>query len=266
MIGERSGQLRGVTTPAPTPAGFERCGFDASAVEVLLCDADGNLFPSEEPAFVASAEVTNRCLAMLGVTRRYEPEELRLTSTGKNFRTTIVDLAQEAGLADGLTRDALERWVAEEKRAVSTYLAETLRPDAAVLEPLARLERRFALAAVSSSALGRLDACFTATGLAELFVPERRFSAEDSLPVPTSKPDPAIYTLAGRELDVAGSRGLAIEDSVPGVLSAVAAGFVTIGNVAFVGAEERRERIDALHAAGVVGVVASWSELESLLG
>src|SRR3712207_6950700 len=28
--------------------------LDVDAVEVLLCDADGNLFPSEEPAFVAS--------------------------------------------------------------------------------------------------------------------------------------------------------------------------------------------------------------------
>ena len=34
-------------------------------LEVLLCDADGNLFPSEEPAFVASADVTNRLLADL---------------------------------------------------------------------------------------------------------------------------------------------------------------------------------------------------------
>ena len=32
-------------------------------VRYLLCDADGNLFPSEEPAFEASAEVTNAFLA-----------------------------------------------------------------------------------------------------------------------------------------------------------------------------------------------------------
>ena len=260
-----SGQAGGVTTPAPAPAGSESRGFDPGAVEVLLCDADGNLFASEAPAFVASAEVTNRCLAMLGIARRYAPDELRLTSTGKNFRTTIADLAQQAGRADALTRDALERWVAEEKRAVTTYLGQALRPDPAVLEPLARLERRFGLAAVSSSALGRLDACFTATGLADLFPLERRFSAEDSLPAPTSKPDPAIYTFAGRELGVAGASGLAIEDSVPGALSAVAAGFVTIGNVAFVEPEERDERIEALYAAGVADVIASWSELEAML-
>src|SRR5206468_6511581 len=35
------------------------------APTILLCDADGNLFPSEEPAFEASAVVTNRYLERL---------------------------------------------------------------------------------------------------------------------------------------------------------------------------------------------------------
>jgi HAD superfamily hydrolase (TIGR01509 family) len=254
-----------VTSFATTATGRVRRSFDPAAVEVLLCDVDGNLFPSEEPAFVASAQVTNRCLAVLGVTRRYGAEELRLATTGKNFRTTIVDLAHEAGLRDALSRDALEHWVAEERSAVSTHLACALQPDPAVREPLLRLARRFELAAVSSSALARLDACFTATGLAELFSLQRRYSAEDSLPAPTSKPDPAIYAFAGRELGVGASNALAVEDSVPGALSAVAAGFATIGNVAFVPASERRERVDALYDAGVAAVVNSWSELEALL-
>ena len=83
--------------------------------------------------------------------------------------------------------------------------------------------------------------------------------------MPTSKPDPAIYTYAGRELGVTAANGLAIEDSPAGALSAVAAGFVTIGNVAFVAPEERDERVEALLDAGVADVVASWAELESRL-
>jgi HAD superfamily hydrolase (TIGR01509 family) len=248
-----------------TPARGAGQQVDSHAVEVLLCDADGNLFPSEEPAFVASAEVTNRCLAMLGVARRYEAQELRRATAGKNFRTTIADLARDAGVSGALGAAQLERWVAEERAAVSRHLSRVLEPDPAVSEPLTRLATRFRLAAVSSSALSRLEACFTATGLDELFAPERRFSAEDSLPTPTSKPDPAIYMLAGRMLGIAGARGLAVEDSVVGARSAVAAGFATIGNVAFVARAERRERIDALYGAGAVAVVDSWSELEGLL-
>jgi beta-phosphoglucomutase-like phosphatase (HAD superfamily) len=236
----------------------------ATRVEVLLCDADGNLFPSEEPAFVASIEVTNRCLAELGIDRRYGAEELRLTTTGKNFRTTIGDLAAAHG-RPALTPERLEHWVREEQRAVTAHLRQELAPDPDVVGPLARLADRFGLAAVSSSASARLDGCFAATDLDSLMPAERRFSAEDSLPVPTSKPDPAIYRFAIEQLGIGPDQALAIEDSVPGAASAVAAGIPTVGNIAFVPPAERAERAEALAQTGAVVVVASWGELEELL-
>jgi beta-phosphoglucomutase-like phosphatase (HAD superfamily) len=237
--------------------------LDIAAVDVLLCDADGNLFPSEEPAFVASSAVTNRLLAELGVERRYTATELRRSTTGKNFRTTAVDLARAHGFE--IAPGELETWVAEEKRRVTAHLARALTPDKEVTEPLESLERRFRLAAVSSSASSRLDACFGATGLAWLFPPEMRYSAEDSLAIPASKPDPAIYLLAGEELGISGSRGLAIEDAVPGVQSAVAAGFPVVGNVMFVPAAERATRAELLLEAGAATVIGGWRELEELL-
>jgi beta-phosphoglucomutase-like phosphatase (HAD superfamily) len=236
----------------------------ATRVEVLLCDADGNLFPSEEPAFVASTEVTNRCLAELGIRRRYTPTELRLATTGKNFRTTICDLAAAHG-ASPPAGERLEHWVREEQRAVTAHLRLELAPDPAVSEPLARLARRFGLAAVSSSAAARLEGCFQATGLDVLVPSERRFSAEDSLPVPISKPDPAIYQFTIEQLGIEAGAAIAIEDSVPGVVSAVAAGIPVIGNIAFVPPEERHARVEALMEAGVTVVASSWSEIEELL-
>lgn len=259
------------------------------AITVLMCDADGNLFPSEEPAFTASAEVTNRFMASLGLCRRFDPEELRLTTTGKNFRTTAVDLAVRSGVPiepalavrypgapttrthlRGVTRlpltaARLEGWVQEEKQAVTAHLRQVLRPDPAVVKPLTALAREFLLAAVSSSATARLAACFTATGLDPLIPPELRFSAEDSLPAPMSKPDPAIYLFAGEQLGITHSQGLAIEDSVPGAQSAVAAGLQTIGNVAFVPPTERAARVEALRQVGVGAVISSWEELKGLL-
>jgi beta-phosphoglucomutase-like phosphatase (HAD superfamily) len=236
-------------------------GLDA--VRVLLCDADGNLFPSEEPAFEASTEVTNRLLADLGVERRYTAQELRAVALGKNFRATAADLAVEHGAR--LDDEELERRVIEERVHVSAHLGRVLGPDPAVREPLVRLAARFELAVVSSSALSRLAACFTATGLDDLLPPEVRYSAEDSLPVPTSKPDPAVYAFAGERLGVSGAEGLAIEDSVTGVLSAVAAGFPVIGNVQFVAPSERADRAAALRDAGAAAVIAGWAELEELL-
>jgi beta-phosphoglucomutase-like phosphatase (HAD superfamily) len=255
--------------------------------KVLLCDADGSLFPSEEPAFDASTVVTNRFMADYGRDVRFEAEQLRLATTGKNFRSTIVDLARrhripiEPALAESLalgpgvveattggrrlTAADLEEWVAEEKRVVSAHLGQVLTPDPQVLQTLEALAERYLLVIVSSSALTRLEACVNATGLAALFPADLRFSAEDSLPVPVSKPDPAVYRYAGEYLGISTHQAIAIEDAVPGVQSARAAGFVTIGNLRFVPDGERSERERLLTEAGAATVVRAWSEISNLL-
>ena len=251
-------------------------------LRAVLCDADGNLFPSEEPAFVASADVTNDYLETLGVSARFTAEELRLATTGKNFRTTAVDLA----VAYGVTVEAsivgprtgatvsetpllsaalLEDWVEQERLRVTSHLGQELHPDPTVLEPLTRLGRNLVLAGVSSSATPRLTVCLLATGLDRLIPAERLFSAEDSLPVPTSKPDPAIYLHACRELRIDPAQAVAIEDSIPGGQSAVAAGIATIGNLQFVQPAEREQREKDLRDTGVVAVVTSWAEVEQLV-
>ena len=236
-----------------------------TTTRALLCDADGNLFPSEEPAFVASAAVTNGFLESLGLEIRFTGEELRLATTGKNFRTTAMDLAAAHGARERVDPGAFEEWVAEERRAVTAHLARELAPDPGVLEPLTRLAPAYTLAAVSSSATRRLDACFQATGLAELFPPDRRFSAEDSLPVPTSKPDPAIYEFALEALGLEPREALAIEDAEPGVQSAVAAGIPTVGNVVFVPPAERDARAVQLREAGAFAIVGSWADVPDVL-
>jgi beta-phosphoglucomutase-like phosphatase (HAD superfamily) len=237
--------------------------FDPSSVEVVLCDADGCLFPSEEPAFDASAEVTNEFLATVGARARFGAEELRLATTGRNFRTTAAALAAEEGIA--VDPSALERWVVRERDEVSVHLGRTLRPDREVVVPLWRLRERYRLALVSSSALPRIEVCLGASHLEELFAPEARFSAETSLPQPTSKPDPAIYLFAGEKLGIEREQGLAVEDSVPGAEAAIAAGFPTVGNVMFVPPAERPARVAALRATGASAIIQSWSELEQLL-
>jgi beta-phosphoglucomutase-like phosphatase (HAD superfamily) len=110
-----------------------------------------------------------------------------------------------------------------------------------------------------------VDACLTATGLADLLPGAVRFSAEDSLPEPTSKPDPAIYAEAARRLKIRPTQGLAIEDSISGVTAAVAAGFPTLGNVCFVPDSEREARVAELREGGVFAVVSSWEGIEHLL-
>jgi len=241
--------------------------LDLTSVTTLLCDADGTLFASEEPAFDASTTVTNRFLERFGVAARYTAEQLRLTATGKSFRASVTDLARAHGVPVHTADFAreLEVWVAEENEVVSRHLAEVLKPDPGVSGPLQALQARFELALVTSSALSRIDACLHTTDLAGLFPTARRFSAQDSLPVPTSKPDPAVYQLALRQLDLDPSTALAVEDAVPGAQSAVAAGIPTLGILCFVPPVERAERALELQRVGVHGLVDSWDDVAALL-
>jgi beta-phosphoglucomutase-like phosphatase (HAD superfamily) len=230
---------------------------------VLWCDADGNLFPSEEPAYAASADVTNDFLADVGVPARYTAEELRLGWTGKNFRTTAAALCREHGV--DVQPSVLQHWVQREAEVVTAHLGRVLRPDPDVVEPLESLARDHELALVSSSASARLDVCLRASGLDHLFPPAVRFSAEDSLLVPSGKPDPAIYRYAGKRMRCPSGHGIAIEDSAVGVHAAVAAGYATLGNVQFVAEGERAERVETLLDAGAHKVVRSWAEVASVL-
>jgi HAD superfamily hydrolase (TIGR01509 family) len=227
----------------------------------LLLDADGTLFPSEEPAFEASTGVTNAFLRAVGSTEQWTPDELRKRAVGRNFRSLATDLAREAGrLPDEV---GLEGWVAREQEVVTAHLAATLRPDPEVTAAVRRLAGHWRLAVVSSSALARLDACFRVTGLAQLLPPESRFSAQDSLPVPTSKPDPAVYRAATAALGVPPAAALAVEDAASGVASAVAAGIPVVGILAFVPAAERQRRGADLAAAGARTVGDDWAAVES---
>ncbi|OJZ75954.1 haloacid dehalogenase [Mycobacterium paraffinicum] len=262
--------------------------FDPAPITTLLCDADDNLFASERPAFEASTDVMNRFLARFGVSAPLDSEELRKRAVGKNFRAMALDLANqcrlpfEQTLAHGfpaavvastddvakgsaLSADELEQWVREERERVTAHLAVTLTPDPQVLEPLRDLAGHYALAAVSSSATKRLRACFAATGIDSLIPEAVTFSAEDSLPVPTSKPDPAVYLHSGQVMGVAAEQGLAIEDSVAGVSSAVAAGYATVGNLMFVPPDERDCRRADLIDAGAVAITDSWRALADVL-
>lgn len=241
--------------------------LDLSAVSTLLCDADGTLFASEEPAFEASVGVTNAWLEQAGAPERFTAEQLRLAANGKSFRLSLTELAAAHGvdLSSPAAAPELDSWVAQENAVVTRHLAAVLEPDEDVRGPLRALQSRVGLALVSSSALRRVDASLESSGLSPLFPPARRFSAQDSLPVPTSKPDPAVYQLAVQQLGLAPGEGLAVEDAVPGAQSAVAAGLTTVGMLCFVPPAERADRVRDLRRVGVHALVDTWTELADAL-
>jgi beta-phosphoglucomutase-like phosphatase (HAD superfamily) len=74
-----------------------------------------------------------------------------------------------------------------------------------------------------------------------------------------------VYLHACAQLGIAPAAGLAVEDAVAGVRSAVAAGCPVIGNLLFVQPAEREQRAADLLAAGALLVVGSWQEIAELL-
>jgi beta-phosphoglucomutase-like phosphatase (HAD superfamily) len=228
-------------------------------LRAILCDADGCLFPSEGPAYDASVDVVNALLDELGVHRRYTAHELRSDYTGRNFRATVPRLCAENGV--DLTSETLERWTAIEADEVTSHLASVLPEDPEVSAAVQLLAAAFPFAVVSSSASKRVDACLSATGLSQFVQDGRLFSAEDSLPRPISKPDPAIYQLAGNAMGVTGSQALAIEDSEVGVRAAVAAGFPVVGLLHFAPADEADQLAARLREAGATRIATTWADL-----
>jgi beta-phosphoglucomutase-like phosphatase (HAD superfamily) len=74
-----------------------------------------------------------------------------------------------------------------------------------------------------------------------------------------------VYLHAGQVMNVDPHQGLAVEDSVAGVSSAVAAGYATVGNLMFVLPDERDRRHAELIDAGAVAITDSWRALADVL-
>jgi HAD superfamily hydrolase (TIGR01509 family) len=113
-----------------------------------------------------------------------------------------------------------------------------------------RLERRGVARAVGTSA-SRRDALrmLEAVGLGSRFTVV--ITAED---VERGKPDPEVYTLAARRLDVASGSCVVFEDSVVGIEAARRAGMRAVGVTTAYGEEE-------LRAAGAGTVIADFEGL-----
>ena len=114
-------------------------------------------------------------------------------------------------------------------------------------------------AVASSSPHDRLRAGLDAAGLLRYFE-QRLFSASD---VPNGKPAPDLFRFAAGRLQVDPASCIVIEDSVPGVAAAVAAGMTAIG---FVGGNPMPGRLaQDLVDAGARTVIADMRVLKATI-
>lgn len=155
----------------------------------------------------------------------------------------------------------------EEDRVIAKLKADA-KPCVGCSEELEKLykEKKYGMAVVSSSALRRVEASIIKVDQAKYFPKDHIFSAATSLPVPTTKPDPAIYLHACKVIGKEPGECVAVEDSKSGSLSAIRAGIPVIGYVgSYSGSEKQKEMTEMLKELGVKIVMQNWDEFPKCL-
>lgn len=232
----------------------------------ILFDCDNTLVLSEELAFEACAELANEILAKNSVSERYTGPVLMNEFVGQNFRGVVVNLQKKFGFT--LTTDELEGYVKQEENRVIATLEKKAKPCVGVNEQLDKLaaDGKYGLAVVSSSALRRVQASIKKVDQEKYFPADDVFSAATSLPVPTTKPDPAIYLHACKVIGKQPGECVAVEDSRSGTLSAVRAGIPVIAYVgSYDGSSKQKEMATLLTDNGAKVVMDDWSQFPDRL-
>jgi HAD superfamily hydrolase (TIGR01509 family) len=212
---------------------------------VVIFDCNGVLVDSEPIAMT----VLSRALASIGV--KAPPQALARRFAGRRPADIFHDIERTTG------RKLPKNF--EEK--VSDEILRRLRTE---LRPIPYVERalqwiRGPKAVASSSPPDRIQVSLEVTDLIGFFC-GRLFSASR---VKRGKPAPDLYLLAAQQTRVRPADCIVVEDSVPGITAAAAAGMIP---VAFVGGSEAAGHLAGeLSNAGARAIVADMRHLHGAI-
>lgn len=178
-------------------------------IDLVVFDCDGVLIDSEPISFAVLRDALQRLGARLSV------QDVQRRFQGRSLSAVVSEL-EAMGVAFGV--EAQERMARELQLRFESELQ--------AIEGMRALIKRLAVPAcvASSSHRHRLRHSLETAGLADLFGP-RVFSADQ---VARGKPAPDLFLLAARAMGADPSRSLVVEDSVPGLIAARAAGMEAI--------------------------------------
>jgi len=185
---------------------------------------------------------------------------------GQNFRNLMGSLQKKHGFK--MTLEEEDHYVERELRELIESLEAECEPCVNANEVLAKLQKegKYGMSIVSSSALPRVKASIKKAGQSSFFDEDKIYSAATSLPVPTSKPDPAVYLFACEKLGVKPEECLAIEDSRSGATAAMRAGINLLG---YTGACEDREEMEVTakiltHDCKALAIMQDWKDFPAI--
>lgn len=215
-----------------------------SPYDLIIFDCDGVLVDSEALACVVHADV----LTEYGYT--ITAAQVHERFLGRSAREARLEVEGELG------RVLPDTYTAQLRATIDRVFGEKLAPVPHIAETLGKLSQKICVA--SSGTPTRIRSSLTTTGLIGHFDPHL-FSA---MQVAHGKPAPDLFLFAAAQMTTPPSRCLVIEDSVPGVTGAFAAGMTVIG---FTGGSHCRPGDgNRLRAAGATIVIDDMRKLPAL--
>jgi HAD superfamily hydrolase (TIGR01509 family) len=213
--------------------------------DLIIFDCDGVLVDSE----VISCRVHADVLTRYGYP--ITAEEVHRRFLGRTARDAASEIERELG------RPLADSYELDRRTTLLAALAETVEAIPFLCNALDAIDTRICVA--SSAAHDKIFTTLTRTNLYQRFAPNI-FSGTQ---VKNGKPAPDLFLLAAAQMAVLPERCLVIEDSLPGVTGARAAGMTVFG---FHGGSHCRPGDDeALRAAGSVATFDDMRQLPGLI-
>ena len=181
----------------------------------------------------------------------------------------LVGLQKKHGFS--MTPEEVDAYVDRELGAVTTKLSEKCQPCPGVPEQLEKLKQEgYPMSVVSTSAKPRVVASIKKVGIDHYFPDEHVYSAATSLNPPSSKPDPAIYNYACKQLGVKNEECITVEDSKSGATAAKRANIPLIGYVGVYGIEDGPEKMEQMaklltEECGARAIMYDWKDFPEIL-
>jgi HAD superfamily hydrolase (TIGR01509 family) len=179
--------------------------------ELVIFDCDGVLVDSERIALAVLAQAAAAEGAVIS-----SEEALRLFR-GTKMADCVVEIERRSG------RRVSNHFVADLREAIAIAFEANLQAMEGIHAALASIA--FPVCVASNGPMSKLTHTLGLTGLLPHFE-GRIFSAYE---VGSWKPDPGLFLHAARTLGIAPSRCIVVEDSLPGIRAAKAAGMRVLG-------------------------------------
>jgi HAD superfamily hydrolase (TIGR01509 family) len=214
-------------------------------LDLIIFDCDGVLVDSEVISCRVHADVFTRYGYPITA------EEVHRRFLGRSARDAAIEVERELGRPLGKTYD-LER-----RTTLLAALADTVEAIPHLHVALDAIDARVCVA--SSAAHEKIFTTLSRTGLYDRFAPNI-FSGSQ---VSNGKPAPDLFLLAATQMAAVPRRCVVVEDSVPGVTGALAAGMTVLG---FHGGSHCRPGDgETLQAAGAMATFDDMRQLPGLI-